>query len=444
MAQRIYEPAAYQASSLDGCYWVETTPDGRACPPLEGTATADVAVIGAGFAGLAAALRLAQAGRDVAVLDLHLPGWGASGRNGGFCCMGGSMISRAAMIRRFGADQHGRFCAAELASIDYVRGALDRYGIDADTHSQGGELQLAHSPAAMRDLRDHVAEVRQDFGLTAHLLRPDELAGQGMSGHRFHGGLIMPAGFALNPRKYALGLADAALDAGVRTHGDSPVTSIRHSDGRYHLSTPQGRLVARQLLVATNGYASDDLPDWMRALYLPVQSSVIVTDPLTPDQIAAQGWSTDLMAYDSRNLLHYFRLMPDRRFLFGMRGGIAWTGAEHRLIRRRITAHFHRMFPAWADARISHFWSGFVNLTRDLVPYAGGIGDWPDAFAAFGWHGNGVAMASWTGDQIARRMLGQADDLPGFYSRDPRRFELGRHRRLALRAAYAWYSLTEG
>lgn len=443
MVQRIYEAAAYQAGSLDGCYWVDTAPARRRYPALDGAASADVAVIGAGFAGLSAALRLARAGRDVAVLDLHGPGWGASGRNGGFCCLGGAKASRQGMIRRFGADQHAHFRAAERAAIDHVEAVLQRYGIDADTHSHAGEVQLAHSAAAMRDLRHHADEARQDYGLSARLLEPGDLPAQGMAGHGFHGGLVLPAGFALNPRKYVLGLAEAALDAGVRIHADSPVISIRQRGGRYQLATAQGRLSARQLLVATNGYASDDLPDWMRALYLPVQSSIIVTDPLGPDQIAAQGWSTDMMAFDTRNLLHYFRLMPNRRFLFGMRGGIGWTGREHNLIRQKIVAHFHRMFPAWSQVGISHFWSGLANLTRDLVPYAGPVDDWPDAFAAFGWHGNGVAMASWTGDQIAGRMLGQGDDLPGFFSRDPRRFEMGRHRRMALRAAYAWYGLTE-
>lgn len=444
MNQRIYETAAYRADSLDGCYWPETIADPYDYPPLTGQARTDVAIIGAGFAGLNAALELATAGARVTVLDLHRPGWGASGRNGGFCCLGSVLAGRDTLVRRYGKAELYRYHGVEKMAIAHVHTLLDRHGIDADVHSQAGEVQLAHRPRDFDVLRAKAEQIAQDYDTEARLIPRTRLSDEGMAGPAFHGGMMLPLGFALNPRKYVLGLADAAQNAGTRIHASSPVQSITaERGGGWRLTTRQGSLLTRQLLIATNGYSSDDVPDWIRARYLPVQSSIIVTRPLSTDEIAAQGWSTDLMAYDTRHLLHYFRLMPDRRFLFGMRGGISWTPATHAQIRNIITRNFHTMFPGWQNVEITHFWSGLANLTRNLVPFAGPVTTMPGAFAAFGWHGNGVAMASWTGQQVARQMQGQVHDLPAFFSHPPARFELGRFRRLSLRAAYMLYGLMD-
>lgn len=441
--KRLYEAAAYEAASLDGCFWPTTQHDPRSYPALVGDVRADFAVLGAGFTGLNAALELARCGADVAVLDLHRPGWGASGRNGGFCCLGGAAASRATMIRRYGLTEYRRFCATELAAVAHVRDMLAELRIDADTHSHGGEVQLAHRPRDFAEMRATADQTAQDYAITPRLIPPADLAAEGLAGPGFHGAMILPVGFGLNPLKYVLGLAHAAQDAGARIHADSPALTIQRRPEGWCITTPQGSLIARNLLIATNGYSADDLPPWMRARYLPVQSSIIVTQPLTDAQIAAQGWSGDLMAYDTRNLLHYFRLMPDRRFLFGMRGGITWTPAAHAAIRQQITADFHRMFPVWSGVRIDHFWSGLANLTHSLVPFVGAVEGQPGLYAAFCYHGNGIAMGSFAGKQVARIAMGRPADLPEFLSRTPPRFELGPLRRLTLRAAYLWFGLLD-
>lgn len=443
MLQHIYEPAAYDASSLKGCFWPDTTSCAPDFPAQEGAEQTEFAVIGAGFTGLSAALHLARSGARVTVLDMHQPGWGASGRNGGFCCLGGAKASAASLIRRFGEADLRRFRQAEISAIDLVRSLIESHDLSVDAHSQGGELLLAHHPSAMAQMRAEAAGPHE-YAAPSQIVEREDLRARGMWAEGCYGGAILPLGFALNPRKYVLGLADAAGKAGVTIHADSPVQEISRDGTGYLLTTPRGQLRARHLLLATNGYSSENLPDWMRARYLPVQSSVLVTRPLTGDEIAAQGWSTDFMAYDSRQLLHYFRLMPDRRFLFGMRGGIAWRHAAHERIRRLIRRDFRTMFPAWADVETPWFWSGLANLTRNLTPYVGRVGDWPNAHAAFGYHGNGVAMGTWCGAQMARLALGQPTELPDALRAAPRRFELGAARRLALRGAYIWYWLREG
>ncbi|ALG90774.1 MULTISPECIES: NAD(P)/FAD-dependent oxidoreductase [Actibacterium] len=443
--KRLYEAGAYSDASVQESYW-RTTATSAPYPPAQGETGCDFAIVGAGYTGLSAALHLARDhGADVTVLEAEEPGWGASGRNGGFACLGGAKASDAALARRFGAQDLALFHAAQTGAIDSVAEILDRYGIDADRHSEG-ETILAHRPRDMRALRAEAPHVQASYGVTPRLIPREELADRGMAGPAFHGGMTVPIGFALNPMKYAQGLARAAVTEGARIHARSPVTGIeRQAGGGYVLNTPRGRLRARKLLLATNGYSSDDLPPWLSGRYLPLQSSVLVTRELTGAELRDQGWTTDQMAYDTRNLLHYFRLMPNRRFLFGMRGGVRSSPAALEWMKTEIRRDFERMFPAWAHVETPHFWAGLVCMARDLAPYVGPLGDWPDAFTALAYHGNGVAMATYSGALMADLAAGRAPGraFPALMRAPLRRFPLGPLRRALLHPAYYWYALRD-
>ncbi|MGB8622398.1 MAG: FAD-dependent oxidoreductase, partial [Paracoccaceae bacterium] len=245
--KRLYEPGAYSAASLEKGYW-RGTAEQADYPALDGDATCDFAVIGAGYTGLSAALHLARDhDADVTVLEAEDPGWGASGRNGGFACIGGAMASDTALERRHGKADVAQFHKAQVAAIDLVAEILDRYGLGVDRHSQG-ETVMAHRPEAMTKLREEAGLVRARYGVEAELIERGALAECGMSGPEFHGALTVPLGFALNPWKYATGLARAAVQEGARIHGHSPVTAIRRADGGgYLLTTPGGTLRARHL-----------------------------------------------------------------------------------------------------------------------------------------------------------------------------------------------------
>ncbi|MCI2395181.1 FAD-dependent oxidoreductase [Aliiroseovarius sediminis] len=437
MPRRIYEDYAYGDAARAECIW--PLPQGH-WPALEGDARAEVAIIGGGYTGLSAALHLAQAGAHVTLLEAHNPGWGASGRNGGFCCIGGDKLGIGPIRKLFGADAAHGYVTAQRAAIDLVRDLLTTHNIDADTHSDG-ELQLAHHPRVMSALQAEQDEWA-NYGVKTRLIERSDLAAKGVTG-AFHGGLHVPLGFALNPGKYAAGLAEAACKAGVTVHAHSPVTNITRSEGTYLLETPTGRLTADKLILATNGYGTDGLPDWMTGRYLPLQSNILVTRPLTDEEIKAQGWTTDLMAYDSRHLLHYFRLLPDRRFLFGSRGNIRATQKTHATMRARLTREFGALFPAWAKVETPYFWSGLVSLSRDLLPYVGPIGDWENAWAGMNYHGNGVAMGTWVGAKLADMALGTCQQEP-VHTRPLPRFPFPAIRRAYLYPALARYRLQDG
>lgn len=440
--KRIFPDYAYGAGPRDGCWWDETiaAPD---WPVLKDSLRVDVAVIGAGFTGVSAALHLAEAGSSVAVLEAETPGWGASGRNGGFCCLGGSRISETVLARTYGDAAARAYRQAEKDAVELVAELLARHGIEADTHSDG-ETQLAHRPRDMDRLRRAADEMVRGNGPEPVLIEKEDLAKNGMNGP-FFGALTTPVGFALNPRKYLFGLARAARSKGAAFHQQSAATRIERSDGEYRVLTEQGQISATTVLIATNGYSSEDMPDWLAGRYVPSQSNVLVTRPLTDAEIADQGWSSAQMAYDTRNLLHYFRLMPDRRFLFGMRGGLHASPASERRSRERNRRDFERMFPAWRGVPSVNQWSGMVCLSHRLVPFVGPVPGHPGMFAGLAYHGNGVAMGSYAGKVLADLALSQSPDIAAsaVLSAPMTRFPLGSVRRLVMPFAYLYYGLLD-
>ncbi|MEY8881422.1 NAD(P)/FAD-dependent oxidoreductase [Donghicola sp. XS_ASV15] len=429
---RVFEDYAYTDAVRNGCYW-DTSVKQRSWPVLRGTHQADVVILGAGFVGLNAAIELAQGGASVVVLEAEWPGWGASGRNGGFCCMGGAKAEDSTISQHYGETALQEWDAAQVAAIDLVGRRIADLALDVERHSDG-EIILAHSARSMARL----AKAHQN------VLGPEELCSRGIRASGIHGGVHTPVGFGLNPRRYAEGLAAHAETLGVSIYGQSPVTQLKRSGLNWRAAANDGWVEADKVLIASNGYSRDNLPDWLAGRYLPAQSSVMVTRPLTRAEQEAQGWTSDLMAYDTRTLLHYFRRLPDDRFLFGMRGGLTSSPRAEEAVQRRMRQHFDRMFPAWKHVEATHMWSGLVCLMPSLVPFVGALPDTTGLYAAMGWHGNGVAMGSYAGAVIGKQMAGQPfEGLPDFVQYPPRQFPLSKHRRTLLRLAYLGYAVKD-
>jgi glycine/D-amino acid oxidase-like deaminating enzyme len=373
----------------------------------------------------------------VAVLEAQDFGWGASGRNGGFCCLGGAKISDAAFDARFGKQERLAYRGAEKAAVALVEDLIARHGIDVDRHSHG-ETQLAHRVRDMEDLRRGAAAVEENWGVSPRILEASELAEEGLGRGLFHGALTIPLGFGLNPRKYLAGLVRAAGAAGAQLFARSPVLEWSRDAGGHRLVSSGGTVKAGQVIVATNGYSSENLPEWLAGRYMPAQSTVIVTRPLTDAELHAQHWTSPQMCYDTRNLLHYFRLMPDGRFLFEMRGGVLSGRHAEATARRRTRQHFERMFPSWAQVETAHGWSGMVALARARLPFAGRVPDSPGVWAALCYHGNGVSMGSYAGRMVADLLSGaEAERYPAIMQRPLERFPLGRLRRALMPPLYA-------
>ncbi len=443
----MYHRDAYDRTLHPQSRWRDTAPPlGVETPALEGERNVDFAIVGGGYAGLSAALALAgQHGANVAVLEAGEIGWGASGRNGGFCCAGSSKLTWPQIIARFGLEEAKGFHRLQKQSIEHVRNFLDTHAMEAHA-AEGGEVELAHRPSRVAGFHHHRDFMLATFGERFEVLDKAELKARGLDSPAFHGGLLSPDTFGLQPLAYVRGLADASVRAGAAVHGGSRVVSWQHEQGRHVLRTKSGVVRARKLLLAMNGYVDEAVFPVLGGVSLPALSRILVTRKLREDELAAQGWTSTLPAYDSRNLLHYFRLLPDGCFMFGGRGGLDASAAGMNRSIESLRRIFDACFPAWRNVETANAWGGLVCLTRSMTPFCGQLEGAPNLFAAFGWHGNGVAMASLCGDRIAGMMARGTSangDIPSMLQGQPKRFPPLVPRIALLAAAYAAFAVSD-
>lgn len=434
-------PHAFHFTRPVDSYWeASADPLDIGTPPLESEQSCEVAVIGAGYTGLSAALELAENGVEVRVLEAGHVGWGASGRNGGFACIGSHKLPYADMITTYGLEATKAYYAAMRDSVALVGGNLARFSIDAWASGEG-EVTLAHLPNRVQELKDDQDFLSRTFGDKMEFLPKEALRERGLDGPGFHAGLKAPIGFGIHPLNYVRGLARAAVNAGVKVHAQSQLVRWEETADGHRLFTRAGVLKARQVIIATNGYTQEDVAPRLAGKLMPALSSVIVTRPLTEEERHAQGWTSSLMAFDSRILLHYFRLLPNGRFLFGGRGGTDASHSGDGPFRAALTAAFHGLFPAWRDVEITHYWRGFVCLAYDRVPYVGALDERNTVWTAIAYHGNGVAMGSWSGRAVARLAIRKTarEELSPVLTRRLSRFPLPAFRPYYLKGAYLWY-----
>jgi glycine/D-amino acid oxidase-like deaminating enzyme len=382
---------------------------------------------------------------DVRVLEAGEPGWGASGRNGGFSCIGCHKRSYGSLIKSYGIEDTRRFYGAMKDAVAWVRELCTTHGIDAWIH-EGGDIWLAHLPNRWEELEEERDAMARLFGEKLELLTVNALKTRGLWAPKFHGGIKGDVGFSIHPLNYVRGLARAVAKAQVKIHGRSRVTRWEESGGRHRLVTQGGMLAARHVVVATNGYTPEDVSHYHEGRLMPALSNIIVTRPLSEAERAEQGWTSRLMAYDTRNLLHYFRLLPGGEFMFGGRGGTDASDEAAASMKQHMIATLNEMFPVFGKAEITHFWRGFVCLSYDLVPYVGPLNDEKTAWTALAYHGNGVAMASYSGAALADLIAGKPEraNLPSVLTRRLARYPLPFLRPLYLKGAYLWFNYQDG
>ncbi|HEU4322622.1 MAG TPA: FAD-dependent oxidoreductase [Roseiflexaceae bacterium] len=381
--------------------WLEgvSFPVGDPAPPPE---RVDVAVIGGGYTGLAAARALARGGARVALLEAQTLGWGASTRNGGMV-LTGLKLDVPALAARYGPERARRLFLASLAAIDCVEQLVAEERIDCD-FARCGHLVVASRSAHARALAEEAALLGQMFGHRAHFLPPSELPREiGAAG--YHGGLVDELSAGVQPARYAAGLVLAARRAGALLYEHTPVRAVVRPPGGagFLLDTPHGRVRADAVLVATGAYTGASTPDLRRRL-LSFGSYIIATAPL-PAPLAHSLIPHGRMVFDTLHLLHYYRLTPDRRMLFGGRARFVpatprTTRASAAILRAEMVA----LFPQLRDVPVEYAWGGQLDVPFDMMPHIGQRGD---LHYALGYAGHGVAMGTYLGDRAAARILGQ-------------------------------------
>lgn len=389
---------------LERCLWSDQVPLSRR-PAVPLPAHTDVAIIGGGYTGLAAARVLARGGADVTVLEQHHLGWGASSRNGGFVLQG-YKPEMEELARMVGPGRARHMFQLTLEAMQLLERLVLEEAIDCD-FSHCGALTLAAKPSHLQGLEQSGRFLREELGYHTELLAPADM-GREIGSTRYHGALLDPGGCSLQPAKYVGGLGLAAARAGARLLEDAEVTRVKKVAGGFELETNRGVLRAREVLAATNGYTPPALGA-LRRRVIPIGSYIIATEPLG-DELAGRLIPRRRVLSDTKNLLYYFRLSPDNRMVFG--GRASFTPASPRRSAAILRAGMREVFPDLAGATVEYAWSGKVAYPIDHLPHAGRLGG---MHYSMGYCGHGVALATYLGTRIGEVIAGGGElpDLGG-------------------------------
>ncbi|HUP94625.1 MAG TPA: FAD-binding oxidoreductase [Burkholderiales bacterium] len=422
-------------------YWsataAEPAPDDG---PLTGTLDTEVAIIGAGYTGLSCAYHLARDyGLRATVIEANRPGWGCSGRNGGFARAAIGRHSFGKMIDLWGRDTARRAFGQALAAVKNVRTLIRDGGIACDA-LEAGHLKIAHLPSRAPALAREAELLQREFEYPAEFLSAAQLQSDHIGGTQAHGALRFPDAIAVHPLKLSLGVLRIARACGARVHGASPVLSWNKAGATHVLKTPEATVRAANVVLATNGYTPEHLHDCVRATTLPALSHIIVTRPMTAAEKVASGFVTKHVLTDTRNLLYYWRRLPDERILFGGRGRITETQDGQAAQREFLLSELKAKFPALNAITVDYDWWGWVCLTADFLPHVHHAADDRTVRYAIGYQGSGVSYALYAGKLLAARIAGVADELsiPSTATPLPR-FPFATMRRIGQRAMYRWY-----
>jgi gamma-glutamylputrescine oxidase len=420
-------------------YYAATAAREQVHPPLQGSHSCDVAVVGGGLAGLSAALELAERGFSVTLLEAQQIGWGASGRNGGQA-IHGLACDQETIEQQLGLDEARRVWDMSIEALDLLRERIRRHVIACDWRD--GYLGLATNARKGRALQAWAERMASVYGYTQQPIAPAEMPGW-IASQRFHSGVFDARSGHLHPLKYTLGLARAAAAAGVRLHEQSPVQALQPG-ATARLRTPQGELSARHVLLAGNVYLQGIAPP-LEPRIMPVGTYIACSQRLD-DALADSLIPSRAAVCDTNFVLDYFRTTDDQRLLYGGRVSYSTVTPTHlsEAMRQRMVL----TFPQLATAQVEYAWGGFVDITMNRAPDFGRLpaagGYAANVYYLQGFSGHGLALTGLAGRLVAEAIAGDASCFDVFARLQHRPFPGGRWLRTpALVLGMAWYRLRD-
>ncbi len=388
-------------------WWLAEAGPVEAAPPLADELTADVVVIGGGYAGLWTAWQLLERGASVAVLEADVCGHGPSGRNGGFCET--LWTNLPDLVERFGRERAVAAAQASSDSVGAIGAWCEAQGVDAWFRRRG--FLFASTTEAQDQVLDRLLDAGADH--------PDQIVPLDADGvrarcdsPRFRRAVFAPDDATVHPARLALGLRARVIERGAQVFEHSRVRAL-HAGADVVAETAGGRVRAGAAVIAVNAAARGIAP--LRRRLAVTSSHIVLTEPV-PDVLDAIGWTGGESITDARTFVHYFRTTDDGRIVFGWGGGRLAAGARLNgrvevdpQVAEETRRHLETMIPAVAGRRITHAWGGPIDVSPTHLPQVGTLDGAPVHYA-LGFTGNGVGPSHLAGRILAARALGERPD----------------------------------
>ena len=406
-------------------------------PTLEGDIEVDICVVGGGFAGLSAAIELADRGYKVAVLEANHIGFGASGRNGGQL-IAGLACEQDVIENAIGFDAAKQVWRMTIEALDLVRERVKRFDIQCDLTD--GFLGVSVGEKKGKKLRKWFHDMQLRYKYNAQWIEPAHIK-QWIDSPRYFNGYYDKQGGHIHPLNYCLGLARGAASLGVHIFQQSAVNSLQKGEKNL-LKTAIGSVKAKFVVLAGNMYLPEIAPNLAPKItkrIMPVGTYIIGTEPIEPS-LAARLMPINAAVCDTNFDLDYFRLSADKRMIYG--GRISYSTLTPPNITNQLQAHMLATFPQLKDIKIDYTWGGFVDISMNRAPDFGRVA--PNIYYLQGFSGHGVALTGMAGKLVAEAISGQATRFDVFASIKHHDFFGGKLLRTpALVLGMAWYQLKE-
>ena len=414
-------------------YYAATAERSQRHASLSGAIRCDVAIVGAGLAGLGAALELSERGLDVVVLEAREIGWGASGRNGGQA-IHGLACGQDVIEAQLGLADSRKVWDLSIEALDILRERIGKHAIDCDWRD--GFIGIATNARKGAALAQWADEIEDKYAYPLTRIAPADM-GRWVASGRYHSAIHDPRSGHLHPLKYVRGLARAAAAAGVRIFENTEVASLVQNGG-VTLKTASGEVRAGRALLAGNVYLQDVAPA-LESRIMPVGTYIVCSEPM--DKALADSLiPTRSAVCDTDFVLDYYRTTNDDRMLFG--GRVSYSTKTPANIQESMRRRMVDTFPQLSSTKIEFAWGGFVDITMNRAPDFGRIG--ANVYYLQGFSGHGLALTGLAGRVVAEAMTADASRFDLFARLKHRAFPGGRLLRTpALVLGMAWYRMKD-
>ena len=443
--KNLYHSDIYKFNTPVKSYWEETSNEKLNLERLTKNINCEIVVVGGGYTGLLCAINLIENyNLDVILIEAGKIGWGASSRNGGFCSFPPIKTSFKKLQKIYGKEETKRFFRNAVEGSNYTKDIISNYNIDCDITGESNFI-VAHHPNKFKQIKEQAEVYKSEFGIETEIYSKEEFNKFGHGGNEQFGALSYKPGFAINPLKFVNGITKYALSKKLKIFEHTLVDKINKNNGYYTLKSKEGSVKAKKVVVATNGFYQEGLVPQLNSRILPVISNIIVTRKLTDKEIDLHNFKTFSPIVNTKNLLYYYRKLPDNRILFGTRGDYIGSDQSN-LDRAKIMEKFFKnIFPDWANISIDYNWRGLIAMSQKLTPSIGKIEN-EEIYYGFGYHGVGVSSAPWTGNQLSKLVFSSNSknlNISKVYKGLPKKFIFPKLRIFYFRLAVLFYNIKD-